>query len=73
MESVIAEVITKLFMMNPGQPEHLTGPISRSLAPSGRQMALIGPTGLRGKSMLDFTSAMSNPRDLAPKINLKMR
>lgn len=71
MESAIAEVITKLFTMNPGQPEHLTGPISRSLAPSGRQMALIGPIGLRGKSMLDFTSAISNPRDLAPKINFK--
>ena len=66
MGPIIVEVITKLFTMNPGQPEHLTGPISRSLAPSGRQMALIGPTGLRGKSTLDFTSAISNPRDLAP-------
>lgn len=71
MESAIAEVITKLFIVNPGQPEHLTGPISRSIAPSGRQMALIGPFGLRGKSMLDFTSAISNPRDLVPKINFK--
>lgn len=73
MESTITEVVTKLFTMNPGQPEHVAGPISRSLVPSGRQMALIGPLGLRGKSTLDFTSAISNPRDLMPKMIEKVK